>query len=264
MVIANSHQAPVFAGGAADAKRKGTRMALLMKISLVAILAIAVSSNAGHAQSSDGSPTDPTSTPSADPALGQTDPNGLPIQYGVFRETLANAPVNQKNCWVQGLVSGQSINGDLLTERVTLTQAQCVLTYMTQHGLCANQRTSAYWSARPENTTNGGWNNPHDHGGSGDSGNGWQGNGAPQGGGGWNNSNNNQGSGNWGNTNGSRRGGDWQNGGNTQNGDQWTRQGDWLQNGGFATAWVNKICSGGTGGGSTTGTSAVKGSGSRK
>jgi hypothetical protein len=284
MVIATARQAPVFAGGAAGAKRKGIRMALPMKIGLVAIMVSAMSCNLGHAQSSDGTGTDPTSTPGVDPALAQGGPNGVPYQYGVFRETAASVPANQKNCWVQGLVSGQTINGDLLTERVTVTQAQCVLTYLTNRGLCANQRTSPYWSARQDDTSNGGWNNPNNQG-SGNWGGGWnnpnnnQGSGNSgngngwQGGGGWNNANNNQDSGNSGNANGWQSGGGWhqrrqwwqgggsQNNGDTGNGDQWTRQSDWMQNGGMNSAWINKICGGGTGGGSNNGTGTATASG---
>ncbi len=191
MLIVTTHHRPQIAlaagvtagaGGAAGKKGKGTGMALSMKVALVAIMAIAVHAGASHAQSTDSqdssaqSPdttsTDPGSTTGVDPALTQNSPDGTPYQYGVFREVVPTAPVSQRNCWVQGLISGQSINGDLLTERVSLTQAQCVLTYLDQRGLCANQRITAYWSARQDNTTTGDSSNWQNHQGS----NNWQNN----------------------------------------------------------------------------------------
>ena len=63
---------------------------------------------------------------------------GTDVAYGVFRENLPDAPVNQRNCWVQRMISGQTIGGELLAEQATSTQAQCMLSLMTSRGLCAN------------------------------------------------------------------------------------------------------------------------------
>jgi hypothetical protein len=186
--------------------------------------------------------TSTTAVPSVDPALALNSN----YQYGVFREVVVTATVSQRNCWVQGLVGGQTINGDLLTERVTLTQAQCVLNYMTRRGLCANQRTSAYWSARQDDTSNSVSNNWNKQAGPNDS----QSTGASQGDGGWQVHRH------------SRNNGAWQNDGDPGNGGQWTRQGEWIQNGGVDPAWINRICGGGTTvSGSTTGTGAGTSSG---
>jgi hypothetical protein len=72
------------------------------------------------------------------------------VTFGVFRENLPDTPVSQRNCWVQAMISGATINGELLASRVVYAQAQCVLTLMTRRGLCANQRLAPTWSARPE------------------------------------------------------------------------------------------------------------------
>jgi hypothetical protein len=247
------------AGFAADGFRgvianwKGTRMPLSRKLSLVAMLACAVSSGAGYAQSTD---TTTTATPTADPALAQSSS----YQYGVFRESVANAPVSQRNCWVQGLISGQTINGDLLTERVTLTQAQCVLNYLTQRGQCASERTTPYWSARQDNSSNNqsgsnNWQNGNTSQGGGTSG-GWASqNGGGGGGqqGGWHNSGGSNGGGS--NSGGSDTGG-------SQNSGQWTRGGEWSGHGGISPTQISTICGGGgTTSSSTSGTSGGTGSG---
>jgi len=188
-----------------------------------------MNSGAGHAQAAS---TDTGSTPAPDPALAA---NGS-FQYGVFREVVATAPVSQRNCWVQGLVSGQTINGDLLTERVTLTQAQCVLTYLTRHGQCASERTTPYWSARADSTSDGDQNNGNNQAGS----NNWQGGNTSRGGG------------------GQRHAGS-QNGDGSRFSDEWTRGGEWAQHGGISTARLNAICGGGgtaSGSGSGSGTAS--------
>jgi hypothetical protein len=211
----------------------------------VAVMAIAVYSGTGLAQS-----TDTGSTPATDPALAQNSN----YQYGVFREVVPTAPVSQRNCWVQGLVSGQTINGDLLTERVTLTQAQCVLTYLTRHEQCASERTTPYWSARADDTSNGDSNNGNNQSGS----NNWQNantsqGGGTQGGGGTQSSGGSQYSGGGHQHGGGQNSGGWQNSGGSQNNDQWTRGGEWSQNGGVSTARLNAICGGGAASGSGSG-----------
>jgi len=285
MVIATTHDDPGTAsraglaadkGRMADAKWKGTRMTLSMKIGLIAVLAIALTSGSGHTQStatqdpstqsSDTTSADPDTSdsadtgpaPAVDPALSQVSADGTPYQYGVFREVVGEAtPAGQRNCWVQGLVNGQTINGDLMTERVLLTQAQCVLRYLTRRGLCANQRTTSYWSARKDDASNGASNNPSNSWRS----NNWQNNNASQGGGDAQGSGSSQGGGStqggvWG-----HRDQRWQNagepgnGGDPRNSGQWTRQGEWIRSGGVDPAWINTICgANGTASGSGAGT----------
>ena len=70
--------------------------------------------------------------------------------WGVFREYVSNAPDDQRNCWTQAMVSGETINGELLAERLTQQQAEFALVREARKGLCARQRTSAGWSARQE------------------------------------------------------------------------------------------------------------------
>jgi hypothetical protein len=247
MTIVITRRAPGIAGSAgftadtiraAGTKWKGIRMPLSWKIGPVALIAIAVCSGTGLAQS-----TDTGSTPAPDPALAQN----TNVQYGVFREVVPTAPVSQRNCWVQGLVSGETINGDLLTERVTLTQAQCVLNYLTRRGQCASERTTPYWSARSDGTSDSGSNGGTSQWGS----NNWQSTNASQGGGAQ--------SGGASQTSGQGQHGGWQNGGgsqnggNSQSGEQWTRGGEWSEHGGVSSARLNAICGGGTASGTGTG-----------
>jgi hypothetical protein len=81
--------------------------------------------------------------------------------WGVFRENVPNVPDDQRNCWAQAMVAGETINGELLTERVTQQQAEFALLRDARRGLCASQRTSRGWSARQEKDTNVDWSN-HD------------------------------------------------------------------------------------------------------
>jgi hypothetical protein len=82
------------------------------------------------------------------------------LQYGVFRENAPAIPEGERNCWVQAMVSGSTINGELLAERINQSQAQCFLRRSTQRGVCASQRTSNDWAARDETSGDRGWNSP--------------------------------------------------------------------------------------------------------
>jgi hypothetical protein len=82
------------------------------------------------------------------------------LEYGVFRENAPELPDGDRNCWVQAMVSGSTINGELLAERITQSQAQCFLRRSTRRGVCASQRTSNDWAARSETSRNRGWNDP--------------------------------------------------------------------------------------------------------
>jgi hypothetical protein len=79
--------------------------------------------------------------------------------YGVFRENVANVPDDQRNCWVQAMVSGDTINGELLAERLTQQQAEDTLQRDAHRGFCASQRTASNWSARDHTGSGSGWSN---------------------------------------------------------------------------------------------------------
>jgi hypothetical protein len=86
--------------------------------------------------------------------------------WGVFRENVTNVPEDQRNCWVQAMVTGGAVNGEILAERLTQEQAEFSLQRETHHGRCANQRSSTSWSARGENNSGsdwsgGNWSNPN-------------------------------------------------------------------------------------------------------
>jgi len=108
--------------------------------------------------------------------------------FGVFRENIAGARNNKKNCWVQAMVTGSTINGELLVEELTLQQAQAALQCYAQIRQCANEQVTPVWATRLDgNSTdpsdpsgsNGGGSN------SGGSNGGWANNGGS--GGGWSN-----------------------------------------------------------------------------
>ena len=61
--------------------------------------------------------------------------------YGVFRVRATYLPESERNCWVQAMVSGQTINADLLTERVTVEEAQCALKQYVRNHLCVRMGT---------------------------------------------------------------------------------------------------------------------------
>jgi hypothetical protein len=77
--------------------------------------------------------------------------------WGVFRENVTNVPEDQRNCWVQAMVTGGAVNGEILAERLTQEQAELSLQRETHHGRCASQRSSTRWSARGENDQGGNW-----------------------------------------------------------------------------------------------------------
>jgi hypothetical protein len=81
--------------------------------------------------------------------------------WGVFRENVPNAPDDQRNCWTQAMVSGGTINGELLSQSATQQQAEAALQLDARKGLCASQRTTKSWSARQERDTDPDWTN-HD------------------------------------------------------------------------------------------------------
>jgi hypothetical protein len=81
--------------------------------------------------------------------------------WGVFRENAANVPEDQRNCWVQAMVTGETVNGEVLGERLTQQKAESLLQSESTRGRCASQRSSTTWSARGRKNPNSDWSNPN-------------------------------------------------------------------------------------------------------
>jgi hypothetical protein len=61
------------------------------------------------------------------------------VQYGLFRTRAAYVPIEQRNCWIQGKISGETINGDLISDHPTERAADCALHREILAGRCVNQ-----------------------------------------------------------------------------------------------------------------------------
>ena len=72
------------------------------------------------------------------------------LTWGIFRENAASIAENLRNCWAQAMVSGQTINGELMAQNLTEQKAQSELLKLAKQGVCAAERTSTTWSARAE------------------------------------------------------------------------------------------------------------------
>jgi hypothetical protein len=72
------------------------------------------------------------------------------LTWGVFRENAADISDASRNCWTQAMVSGQTINGELLAQNLTQEKAAIELQKLARQGQCAAERTDASWSARGE------------------------------------------------------------------------------------------------------------------
>lgn len=77
---------------------------------------------------------------------GQTSDSGL--MYGVYRENNTNIPVGQRNCWAQAMVSGSTINGELLAERLTEKAAETTLQQYAHRGRCSSDVVAPKWTMR--------------------------------------------------------------------------------------------------------------------
>jgi hypothetical protein len=128
---------------------------VMLRILTAVAFAVLAATAPGHAEDQGASNLDdPAAVVVGGPA--QTAGTAPPVMsYGVFREIRPDSPVDQRNCWIQGLVDGKVIRGELLADKVTYTQAQCVLLLVTRRGLCAGQRTSPLWSNRAEQNSSG-------------------------------------------------------------------------------------------------------------
>lgn len=70
----------------------------------------------------------------ATPAVGDD-----AVTYGLFRTRAQYIPIEQRNCWIQAQISGNTINGELISANATLNQTQCDLHTEIVSGRCVNQ-----------------------------------------------------------------------------------------------------------------------------
>jgi|HubBroStandDraft_1064217.scaffolds.fasta_scaffold624319_1 threonine synthase len=70
------------------------------------------------------------------------------LTWGIFRENAPNVSESQRNCWAQAMVSGSTINGELMVQHLTQDKAETELQKLAKRGQCAAERTSLSWSAR--------------------------------------------------------------------------------------------------------------------
>jgi hypothetical protein len=75
------------------------------------------------------------------------------LTWGIFRENASNVAESQRNCWVQAMVSGSTINGEIMVQHLTQTKAEEELQKLTNRGQCAGERTNPSWSARGKGQT---------------------------------------------------------------------------------------------------------------
>jgi hypothetical protein len=62
------------------------------------------------------------------------------MAWGVFREVLADAPLTSLHCWSQAMISGQTINGELMTTTATQDDAVATVNWAKDQGLCLDDR----------------------------------------------------------------------------------------------------------------------------
>lgn len=76
------------------------------------------------------------------------------LTWGIFRENASNVSESSRNCWSQAMVSGQTINGEIMAQNLTQQKAEFELQSLAKQGQCAAERTSASWSARGHGHSN--------------------------------------------------------------------------------------------------------------
>jgi hypothetical protein len=81
-------------------------------------------------------------------SMGRSGGQGQTMTWGVFRENANNEVESARNCWSQAMVTGSTINGEVLAERLTEQKAQDALQSLARRGLCAAERTAPNWTAR--------------------------------------------------------------------------------------------------------------------
>jgi hypothetical protein len=80
--------------------------------------------------------------------VGAQSAGSATLTWGIFRENAPNISESLRNCWTQAMVSGQTINGEIMAQNLTEQKAQLELQSFAKRGECAAERTSATWSAR--------------------------------------------------------------------------------------------------------------------
>ena len=70
------------------------------------------------------------------------------MTWGIFRENATNIAESLRNCWAQAMVSGQTINGEIMAQNLTQQRAEIELQSLAKRGLCAAERTNPGWTAR--------------------------------------------------------------------------------------------------------------------
>jgi hypothetical protein len=76
------------------------------------------------------------------------------LTWGIFRENAPDVTESLRNCWTQAMVSGQTINGEVMAQNLTQKKAETELLRMATQGLCAAERTSTTWTARNPGQSN--------------------------------------------------------------------------------------------------------------
>lgn len=76
------------------------------------------------------------------------DPPVAVFTWGVFRENVQGVHDSQKNCWSQAMITGQTINGEVLNSGLTEAQAAARLSDHARRGQCASARTATSWATR--------------------------------------------------------------------------------------------------------------------
>lgn len=92
--------------------------------------------------------------------IGTSAARAQTLSWGVWRENAPSVPEDQRNCWSQAMVSGGTINGELIGERSTQQQAENLLRSDAQRGLCASRRVSTSWAAMGNDASNSNSSNP--------------------------------------------------------------------------------------------------------
>jgi len=82
------------------------------------------------------------------------------LTWGIFRENATNISESQRNCWAQAMVSGSTINGEVMVQNLTQEKAETELQRLAKRGQCAAERTSVSWSARGHGQNDAGGSSP--------------------------------------------------------------------------------------------------------
>ena len=58
------------------------------------------------------------------------------LTWGVFRENADSIDESQRNCWSQAMISGQTINGELMAQNLSQQDAATQLQTLAAQGAC--------------------------------------------------------------------------------------------------------------------------------